>query len=379
MKSRHYVWQEAGWPALGYDSARVGTEVALARRAQGVVEGKLASLGFEQKIGLAAEAWTQEAVATAAIEGERLDLDAVRSSVARRLGVNGPQRTNTPRHVDGLLDAMDDAVRNASAPLTHERLKGWQAALFPTGYSGMTQIQVGDYRAHTEPMQIVSGSIGHEKVHYQAPPSAAVEAEMGRFLRWFNGEPASDSLVKAALAHLWFETIHPFEDGNGRVGRVIVDLVLAKDAGEPSRLLRISQQLLAERSAYYDELERAQHGSLDVTSWVVWFLRQVRVACDKASRVIDESMAKARFWQSHQDKQLSTRQRKVVNVLLDAGPGGFEGGMSPKKYEAFTGASRTTSSRDLVELEEFKMLQHVGAGRGTRYYINIDGWFPTQA
>lgn len=364
---------------LSYDSAQVGVEVALARRAQGVVEGKLASLGFEQKISLAAEAWTQEAVATAAIEGERLDLDAVRSSVARRLGVAGPQRTNTPRHVDGLLDAMDDAVRNASAPLTHERLKGWQAALFPTGYSGMTQIQVGDYRAHTEPMQIVSGPIGRETVHYQAPPSTAVEAEMGRFLCWFNDEPASDSLVKAALAHLWFETIHPFEDGNGRVGRVIVDLVLAKDAGEPSRLLRISQQLLAERSAYYDELERAQQGSLDVTSWVVWFLRQVRVACDKASRVIDESMAKARFWQSHQDKQLSMRQRKVVNVLLDAGPGGFEGGMSPKKYEALTGASRTTSSRDLVELEEFDMLQHVGAGRGTRYYVNIDGWLPIKA
>lgn len=379
MESRHYVWQEAGWPALGYDGARVGAEVALARRAQGVVEGKLASLGFEQQIGLAAEAWTQEAVATAAIEGERLDLDAVRSSVARRLGVEGPHRTNTPRHVDGLLDAMDDAVRNAAAPLTHERLKGWQAALFPTGYSGMTQIQVGAYRAHTEPMQIVSGPVGREKVHYQAPPSAAVDAEMERFLSWFNGEPASDSLVKAALAHLWFETIHPFEDGNGRVGRVIVDLVLARDAGEPSRLLRISQQLLAERSAYYDELERAQHGSLDVTPWVVWFLRQVRVASDNASRVIDESMAKARFWQRHQDKQLSTRQRKVVNVLLDAGPGGFEGGMSPKKYEALTGASRTTSSRDLVELEEFEMLQHVGAGRGTRYYINIDGWLPTQA
>lgn len=220
---------------------------------------------------------------------------------------------------------MDDAVRNASTPLTHDRLKGWQAALFPTGYSGMTPIRVGDYRAHTEPMQIVSGSVGREKVHYQAPPSAAVEPEMSRFLLWFNGEPASDSLVKAALAHFWFEAIHPFEDGNGRVGRVIVDLVLANDAGEPSRLLRISEQLLAERSAYYDELERAQQGSLNVTPWVVWFLRQVRVACDQASRVIEESTAKARFWQRHQDKQLSARQRKVVNVLLDAGPGGLRG------------------------------------------------------
>ena len=374
MKSLHFIWQNPDWPKMHYDNGRVGTEVALARRAQGIVEGKLAALGFEQRQELAAEAWSQEAVATAAIEGEHLDLQAVRSSVARRLGVADLIGAATPRHVDGLLDIMDDAVTHASVPLAAERLHAWQAALFPTGFSGMTRIRVGAYREHGESMQIVSGRLGKEKVHYEAPPSARVPTEMAHLLNWFNSGQEPDSLVKAAVAHLWFETIHPFEDGNGRVGRVVVDLVLARDTGDLSRLIRISQRLLEKRKSYYDELERAQHGSLDVTRWVVGFVAQVRAACEQASVVIDESLEKARFWFNHRDKKLTARQRKVLNVLLDAGPGRFEGGMSTKKYENSTGASRATSSRDLVELEELGLLRHDGAGPSTRYYINIDGW-----
>lgn len=374
MESTHLIWQNPLWPKMHYDAARVGPEVALARRAQGVVEGKLAALGFQQRQELAAEAWTQEAVSTAAIEGERLDLQAVRSSVGRRLGIADAKGPNAPRHVDGLLDIMDDAVTNAASLLTHERLQAWQAALFPTGFSGMTKIRVGAYRAHVEPMQIVSGRSGREKVHYEAPPSARVSAEMNKLLDWFNSGEEPERLVQGAIAHLWFETVHPFEDGNGRVGRVLVDLVLARDAGEASRLVRISQRLLEKRDDYYDQLERAQHGSLDVTSWVVWFVTQVHVACDQASQVIDASLEKARFWLRHHDQELTPRQRKVVNVLLDAGPGGFEGGMSTKKYESLTGASRATSSRDLIELAAMGLLRHAGAGRSTRYYINIEGW-----
>lgn len=374
MKSPHFIWQGHDWPNMRYDHGRVGTEVALARRAQGVVEGKLAALGFEQRQELAAEAWSQEAVATAAIEGEHLDLQAVRSSVARRLGVADPVGAAAPRHVDGLLDMMDDAVTHASVPLAPERLHAWQAALFPTGFSGMTRIRVGAYREHGEPMQIVSGRLGKEKVHYEAPPSARVSAEMAHLLKWFNSSEEPDSLVKAAVAHLWFETIHPFEDGNGRVGRVVVDLVLARDTGDLSRLIRISQRLLEKRKDYYNELERAQHGSLDVTNWVVWFVAQFRAACEQASVVIDESLEKARFWFNHRDRELTARQRKVLNALLDAGPGRFEGGMSTKKYEHLTGASRATSSRDLVKLEELGLLRHEGAGPSTRYYINIEGW-----
>jgi Fic family protein len=359
---------------MRYDSSMVAAVVARALRAQGVVEGKLAAIGFEQRQEIAAETWTQEALSTAAIEGERLDLEAVRSSIARRLGFATAKATNTPRHVDGLLDVMDDAVRHADAPVTHERLHGWQAALFPTGFSGMSRIRVGGYREHAEPMQIVSGRVGRETVHYQAPPSAAVPAEMGAFLTWLNGSSEQSDLVKVALAHLWFETIHPFEDGNGRIGRAIVDLVLARGAGEPGRVLRLSQQLLAQRGDYYEQLERAQHGALDVTAWVVWFTERVHAAFDMAASVVDLSLAKAMFWSQHRTKDLSSRQRKAVNALLDAGPGGFEGGMSTRKYESLTGAARATASRDLIDLAALGLLAQVGAGRGTRYYLRIEGW-----
>jgi Fic family protein len=375
-QSHDLIWQQPGWPSLRYDATKVAAVVALALRAQGVLEGKLAAIGFEQRQEIAAETWTQEALSTAAIEGERLDLEAVRSSIARRLGVPDAKAANIPRHVDGLLDVMEDAVSQAEKPLTHERLHAWQAALFPTGFSGMSRIRVGGYREHAEPMQIVSGPIGREAVHYEAPSSAAVPAEMETFLTWLDGSSEPNGLVKAALAHLWFETIHPFEDGNGRVGRAIVDLVLARSAGEPGRVLRISQRLLARRGDYYEQLERAQHGSLDVTPWVGWFTEQVHAAFDMAASVVDLSLTKAMFWNEHRAKDLSPRQRKAVNALLDAGPGGFEGGMSTRKYENLTGAARATASRDLIELAAMGLLAQVGAGRGTRYYLQIDGWVP---
>ena len=353
---------------------RVAAAVTLARHAQGTVEGKLAAIGFEQRQEIAAETWTQEALSTAAIEGERLDLEAVRSSVARRLGAAQGRIMGVPRHVDGLLDLMDDAITQANQPLTHERLHGWQAALFPTGHSGMARIRVGSYRDHAEPMRIVSGRVGRETVHHEAPPSAAVPLEMERFLAWLDDQDQPNGLVKAALAHLWFETIHPFEDGNGRVGRAIVDLVLARASNEPTRVLRISQQLLARRGEYYEQLDRAQHGGLDVTDWVLWFVEQVRAAFDKASSVVDLSLAKSMFWSQHRTKDLSPRQRKVINLLLDAGPGGFEGGMSTRKVENLTGAARATASRDLIELAEMGLLVQVGAGRSTRYHLRIEGW-----
>ncbi|MFL9938089.1 Fic family protein [Paraburkholderia graminis] len=371
-----FIWQAPTWPGMHYDIVRVGGELARAHKAQGIIEGKLAGLGSGQRLELAAEAWSQDAVATAAIEGERIDLFAVRSSVARRLGVGNQDGPDAPRNVEGLLDIMDDAVRQRDAPLTQERLCAWQAALFPTGYSGMVRIRVGAYREHAEPMQIVSGRVGREKVHYEAPSSARVPAEMQTFLEWFNALTEHDKLVKAALAHLWFETIHPFEDGNGRIGRVLVDLVLARDSGEVSRLIRTSQRLLDKRRDYYEQLERAQHGELDVTEWVLWFVEQVRVSCEEASSAVDAALGKAMFWSSHRDKVLTARQRKVVNLLFDAGPKGFQGGMSTKKYESIGNTSRATASRELAELEDMGLLCRVGAGRSTRYYLNISGWGP---
>ena len=376
MRTLSYVWQQPGWPAFGYDATATGAAVNAARRAQGSVEGRLKAIGLDEREQLAAESWAREAVATAAIEGERLDLDAVRSSVCQRLGLRGAKAGRAPRNVEGLLDIMEDAVRNAATPLTDARLKSWQQALFPTGFSGLNQVLVNAYRSHREPMQIISGPIGRERVHYEAPPSKLVPAEMKRFLKWFNDGKESDPLVRAALAHLWFETIHPFEDGNGRVGRAIVDLTLARDSGDASRTIRISQQLQDNRDAYYDQLKRAQHGGLDVTPWVMWFVAQVRQACERAAGVVDLSLAKARFWSSHSDKDLNARQRKVLNALLDAGPGGFEGGMNTRKYEAMASTSRATASRELVELASLGLLLAVGAGRSTRYYLNLEGWLP---
>lgn len=368
-----YVWQHPDWPGLRHDPVRVGVALSKARRAQGLVEGKLAVLGFDQRLELAAEAWSQEALATSAIEGERLNIAAVRSSVARRLGVGKQDGPHAPRSVEGLLDIMDDAVKRCHDALTHERLYAWHGALFPTGYSGMTKLRVGGYRDHGEPMQIVSGRAGREKVHYEAPPSSRVPDEMGRLLQWFNAATEPDTLVRAAVTHLWFETIHPFEDGNGRLGRTLVDLLLARDSGETSRLFRTSQRLLDCRKEYYANLEHAQHGGLDVTDWVCWFIEQMQAACEEASRVVDQTLVKARFWLDHVDKAMSERQRKVMNLLLDAGPGGFDGGMSTKKYEHITGASRATASRELIDLQARGLLDQAGAGRSTRYYLRLPG------
>lgn len=375
MQSPQYVWQHPGWPELTFDAARLAQEVASARRAQGIVEGKLAVLGFAERQELVAEAWTQEAVATAAIEGEQLDLLAVRSSVAERLGGAAFKGAAAPRHVDGLLGIMDDAVVHATAPLTHERLQAWQVALFPTGFSGMRRVTTAAYR--TAPMLIVSGPAGRETVHYEAPGAEDVPAQMQQLLDWFNASE-QDSLVKAALSHLWFETIHPFDDGNGRVGRNMVDLCLARDAGETSRLVRISQRLLEQREAYYSELGRAQHGGLDVTPWMIWFVAQVRAAWEAASEVVDTSLEKARFWAGHAGLDLNARQRKAVNALLDRGPGGFEGGMNTRKYVSLTGTSRPTASRELIELNALGVLRQVGGGRSTRYYVNLPGWIPSE-
>ena len=375
MQSTHsWIWAEAEWPALRFDGQRVAHHVAAARRAQGIAEGKASALGLPARQDLLANAWSQDALATAAIEGERLNLPAVRSSVARRLGTLNQPALRTPRSVEGLLDMMDDAVLRAPEPLTDARLHRWQAALFPHGISGLHEVRTGAYRDHDEPMRIVSGRLGNEVVHYEAPPSMVVGAEMMQFLNWFNAPSQTDAIVRAAVTHLWFETVHPFEDGNGRVGRALIDMVLARDAGEGSRLLRISQRLLDVQGEYYDQLASAQRSGLDVTAWIVWFVEQFRIACVGTTEVIDLSLVKGRFWAQHSQADLTERQRKVINLLLDAGPAGFTGGMSTQKYVSIARTSRATASRELLDLEKKGALVVTGAGRGTRYDLAIPGW-----
>ena len=374
-----YVWQRPDWPSFGVDEAALSSALAKARLAQGHVAGKAQALGLEAVGGAIGEIWVSEALATSAIEGEKLDMEAVRSSVAKRLGLPAPAKARMARSVEGLLDMMEDAVARHDEPLTEKRLFAWQAALFPTGRSALVEIRTGAWRSQDEPMQIVSGPLGREKVHYEAPPSRQVAKLMKDFFRWFRASraDATEGLVRASVAHLWFETVHPFEDGNGRVGRAVIDLALAQDSGTKARLYRMSSRLAAHRDEYYAELERAQKGSMDVTRWVSWFVSQFEAACRESETTIDRSLAKARFWARASQLEISERQRKALNTLLDAGSGGFVGGLSAGKYQNLTSTSRQTATRDLADLVEKGLLRVTGQLKGARYHVAIPGWNET--
>lgn len=374
-----WLWQRPGWPKLAFDQGALAPALSRARGAQGRVLGKALALGFGNLDAAMADIWVEEATATARIEGEMLDLAAVRSSVAHRLGMSAVGSGS--RAVEGLVDIMEDATRRWQEPLTLDRLCRWQAALFPTGRSGLQRVVVGALRTGPKPMQVVSGPITRPKVHFEAPPSRSLPQEVNRFLAWFEAtrQKQIDGLIRAGIAHLWFEILHPFEDGNGRVGRAIVDLALAQDARLDQRLYSVSRQLAESRAAYYAELAAASRGDLDVTRWLAWFVAQFEGACRASEAVIDLSLAKARFWLEHADAPLNDRQRKVVNRMLDAGPAGFEGGMSTRKYEHLAGVSRATAYRDLEELARHRLLVQTGVGRGTRYHVALPGWTATRA
>jgi Fic family protein len=391
-----YIWQQADWPHWQLDLQALTVPLAQARQQLGLLAGKAYSIGLLQ-IDLqqvSHDIWVEEVLATAAIEGQRLDADQVRSSVMRKLGL--ADSGVSARHVDGLVEVMVDATHQANAPLDADRLCRWQSALFPGGTSGIQRIQVGQFRSFSDPMQIISGTIGKEVVHYRAPDSADVPAHMAQFLAWFaQTHPAnrqtdamrdamsdtitgSDSLIRAAIAHLWFETIHPFEDGNGRIGRAIIDMALAQDPqlqiGGLARLTSISRTLQEHRRDYYDALNQAQTGPMNVTPWVTWFLDQFVKACQNTDTHISAALQKAQFWAAHTHHNFNPRQRKTLQKLLDAGDGGFLGGMTAEKHGKITGASKATATRDLSDLLEKGALIARGEGRGTKYFVNVIGW-----
>jgi len=381
MAQATYIWQLHGWPKLHVQQSALSETIGLARQEQGKVIGLAQAIGVPGMDQVVRDIWVDEAMATAAIEGEKLDMASVRISVMRRLGMPNDLPVPASRSVDGLLDVMQDATASYQYALDDDRLFRWQAALFPAGTSGIHRIAVGKYRDSTEPMQIVSGPIGRETVHYEAPPSAAVAKEMRHFLQWFEKSKPQpglnlkiDGVVRAALAHLWFESVHPFEDGNGRVGRAIVDMALAQDAATPQRLYSMAGQLMKERDAYYQHLGEAQSGKLDATQWVAWFVTQFRLACIASQKVISVAIEKNRFWANHSAIALNDRQRKVLMLMLDAGDDGFRGGMSASKYVSITRTSKTTATRDLAELEKSGLVVATGQGRATRYWVNVPGW-----
>lgn len=372
-----WIWNSSDWPSLKYRAEPLAEPLKVARIEYGRLLGKAEAIAPKDLASLQQNIWAGEAVATAAIEGEVLNLAAVRSSVARRLGINTDFTAHIPRNVEGLLDVMESAAADWDSDLTEDRLCRWQAALFPAGGTALRSVTVGRYRAHEAPMQIVSGPIGSEKVHYVAPPSNSVGQEMQAFLAWFNRNRTSvlDGIVRAGLAHVWFESIHPFEDGNGRVGRAIIDLALAQDARQATRLHGVAIELRRRQAEYYEMLNQAQRGTGDVTDWLVWFVRVFHESCRASGVLIDESLVRARFWRDHQHIALNERQRKVLNKVLEAGPGAFEGGLTLRKYANMTGISRVTAWRDLEDLLQKKLIVTGDAkGRSTHYNINIRGW-----
>jgi len=369
-----YVWQLPAWPVWRFDTLALTAPLAQARLHQGRVIGKAQAIGVtgEALAQVVNDIWIGEVIATAAIEGQKLDVEQVRSSVMRMLGMGG--NTHASRHVDGLVEVMHDATSNFGVPLDCDRLCRWQSALFPGGTSGIHRIDVGKFRTHEEAMQIVSGRPGREIVHFRAPDSANVASEMARFILWFNQPDAMDGILRAAVAHLWFETIHPFEDGNGRVGRAVMDMAIARDSQSPTRLYSMSRQMEKNRAAYYDALNHAQRGDLDITNWLLWFVNQFSAACTKSEMLIDRALEKARYWATHAAQPFNERQRKTLQKLLDAGDGGFLGGLTAEKYCKITGASKATATRDLSDLLAREALFVRGIGKATKYYVNVPGW-----
>jgi Fic family protein len=362
-----YIWQTGSWPSFRWDSGVLLHPLGEARQAQ----GKILGLAEFFELELQADVLAEEALTTAAIEGERLDRAAVRSSVARRLGLPTAGLPAADRHIEGLVEMLIDATSNHADPLTSERLKGWQAALFPSGYSGIARIVTGDWRGGKEPMQVVSGPIGKETLHYEAPPAEDVEGMVEEFLEWFRkSQGILDGLVRAAIAHFWFVSIHPFQDGNGRIARTIADMALAQDENSDCRLYSLSAQIEADRNDYYDVLERTQKGDGDITEWIVWFLECLERAIRRSEVEVHKAADKARMWQEIAHLGLNERQRKAINRLFESGPGGFEGGLTNRKYVGMTRTSRETAKRDIADLvAKGVLIRNPGGGRSASYSL----------
>ena len=378
---QRWIWQRPEWPSLEFDAQRIQTSLAVARKSQGILLGKAEIIGLEGLQPHIRDSLTQEALTTSAIEGEKLDPASVRSSIARRLGLDtsGAPIAEGKRNIEGLIDVLQDATLNTKLPLTLDRLCNWHGALFSTGFSGMHRIDVGALRS--VPMEIVSGAIGHTKVHYAAPPADGIGDQVNEFLSWFRetnpktGSRPMDGLVRAAISHLWFETLHPFDDGNGRIGRAILQLALGQDMGQPGRIVTLSRQIESCKDRYYRELERAQRSkTMDVTDWVEWMLEQFFLASEFANRTIDSAIQRIKFQISMSAFAINERQQKTMKKLLDAGPKGYEGGMTTRKHERISQTSTPTAARDLIDLERLGLLKRYGAGRSIRYYPAIEGW-----
>jgi Fic family protein len=363
-----YLHEQSAWPEFTWDIKTLSDNLAAVRHKQGRLIGRMEGLGFPLRGEAMLRTLTQDVLKSSEIEGEILDKDQVRSSIARRLGIDIGALTPADRNVEGIVDMMLDATQRYDQPLTDERLFGWHASLFPTGYSGIHKITIGAWRTDEKgPMQVISGPLGKERVHYEAPESARLDNEMKAFLAWFNGSSDIDPVLKAGLAHLWFVTIHPFDDGNGRIARAIADMALARSERSRQRFYSMSAQIRKERNAYYDRLEATQkQDGLDVTPWLDWFLGCLDRAIDGAENILSSVLKKARFWEAHAATPFNERQRDMLNRLLD----GFEGKLSSSKWAGMEKCSPDTALRDINDLLERGILtKDTGGGRSTSYSL----------
>ncbi len=360
-----YIYQYSNWPNFTWDEKEIQRLLGKVRHLQGKLFGQMSALGFSVKEETMLSTLTLDVLKSSEIEGEILNYEQVRSSIARKLGLDYAGMVYSDRYVDGVVEMMLDATQNYLNHLDDERLFGWHAALFPTGRSGMFKIDVACYRSGE--MQVVSGAMGKEKIHYQAPPPSEVKFEMDRFLEWFEKENKLDLVIKSAIAHFWFIIIHPFDDGNGRIARAISDLLLARSDESSQRFYSLSNQILQERKVYYEILQKTQFSDGDITEWLIWFLNCLYSALESSAESIKKVLYKTEFWDRHKDTALNTRQRLMINKLFD----GIEGKLKSSKWAKITKCSSDTALRDIKDLMEKGILkQEESGGRSTNYELN---------
>lgn len=359
-----YIWQRKDWPDFRWDAEALLEPMSRLSQLHGLLNGRMSMLGFNDKSQSLLSAMTEELISSSEIEGVLLNPNSVRSSIARRLGIEDDGLLVEDHYVEGLVDVMLDAVRNCKEPLNDERLFGWHAALFPLGRSGMHRITVADWRKGEEPMQVVSGAFGHERVHYEAPASADVPEEMARLIDWCNNADLSP-FIMAAVAHLWFVTVHPFDDGNGRISRTLADMLLARLDVDSSRYYSMSAEINRNKKAYYEILERTQKGDLDITEWLLWFFDCLEKAVVHASATIERTLEKAVYWDRFRAVDINERQRKVINRLWD----GFDGKLTSSKWAKMCSCSQDTALRDINDLISKGMLRDSGEGGRNANYL----------
>lgn len=365
-----YIWQYPEWPSFTWNDSRLIALLSEVRNLEGKIQGMMGGLGFDVQSMTALNVMTEDVLRSNEIEGVILNSDKVRSSIARHLGIDTAGLPQPDHYTEGVVQIMMDAVTNCNKPLTPERLFNWHAALFPTGRSGMYPITVGAYRTGGEPMQIVSGAMGKEKVHYEAPPSDVVPDMMTDFLTWINSDnTVTDPVLKAAVAHLWFVAIHPFDDGNGRLTRTITDMQLAKADGFPLRFYSMSAEILREKKAYYEILEHTTSNSTDITEWLEWFLNTMKSSILRAKETVKRVVSKSSFWQRHREIPMNERQVRVVNMIWD----GFTGKLTSSKWAKITKTSQATALRDITDLIEKGILTAAAdGGRSSNYLLKDD-------